>query len=281
MPKRHNLRDMVYDEVSLVDRGANQYAHAVISKSYEETPVEDEIYDAYGDSVDLSDLEDGTVLVDDEGNEFTLTDGEVVPVAKAEKEESEEEEDEKPQPKENPFKRKPKKDEKKEDGVSKSVEEISKAFQEATSDLERDEIIAKAFGHMSELEEIAKAAAQAAYEEREARVLNEYVDIAKSYNVGVEAGTLGAAFKEMAEVMSEENFNVIAKALQVGSEAVEKGLFAETGTHGQGSNSDVLNNIDAYLGNTEIEKSFGGNMMEVFDRNPELYDEYLSELRAR
>ena len=69
---RYQLTDMQFDEVSLVDRGANQYAKTVIAKRDSGDGMEPEIIDEDGNALSLDDLEVGTVVVDDEGSEFVV-----------------------------------------------------------------------------------------------------------------------------------------------------------------------------------------------------------------
>jgi hypothetical protein len=71
-----NLTNMEIDEISLVDKGANQHAMITIAKR---APEEDEMPQLYNDEGQLLDedaLEDGDIVYDQEGNayEFSLTD---------------------------------------------------------------------------------------------------------------------------------------------------------------------------------------------------------------
>src|SRR5215203_5997361 len=83
MPKPiKNLTNMEIDEISLVDKGANQHAMITIAKR---APEEDampeeqiELFDNEGQALDQESLEDGQIVYDGEGNayEFTLEEGE-------------------------------------------------------------------------------------------------------------------------------------------------------------------------------------------------------------
>jgi hypothetical protein len=70
------LFDMQYDEVSLVDRPANQYSKVMIAKAYEEEDPMG-IYDADGFVVDEDDLEHGDYVYDDEGAEYVFVDEDI------------------------------------------------------------------------------------------------------------------------------------------------------------------------------------------------------------
>lgn len=68
-----NVTDMEIDEISVVDRGGNQFADVVIAKranEEEDVPEELELFDEHGESV--SSLEDGQVVYDDAGNAYAF-----------------------------------------------------------------------------------------------------------------------------------------------------------------------------------------------------------------
>lgn len=166
--------------------------------------------------------------------------------------------------------------------VKKSYsEEISKALSDAITDTERDEVISKALGNMEYLEEVAKAAEEAAENERQIRLDAEYTEVAKSYNVGVDPYELGPVLKRAAEYLSYEDCEVIAKALDSASEAVE--LLDEIGNPGLGHNSDVMSSVDAFLDSNVSKGNWTNEEMvsKVFEENPYAYDEYLAERQGR
>ena len=77
MPRVKELRDMEIDEISLVDRPANQHAKVVIAKrATEEDIVPEEIYNEDGELLDAELLEEGDVVFDDEGEAFVVVDEE-------------------------------------------------------------------------------------------------------------------------------------------------------------------------------------------------------------
>lgn len=160
-------------------------------------------------------------------------------------------------------------------------EEISKALSDAITDTERDEVISKALGNMEYLEEVAKAAEEAAENERQIRLDAEYTEVAKSYNVGVDPYELGPVLKRAAEYLSYEDCEVIAKALDSASEAVE--LLDEIGNPGLGHNSDVMSSVDAFLDSNVSKGNWTNEEMvsKVFEENPYAYDEYLAERQGR
>lgn len=262
--KVRQINDLVIDEISLVDKGANQHAVVTIAKSADgETEENMDIYDEQGNPLDVDALEDGDVVYDAEGAayEFTL-------------EEVDEQEPELVGKSANPFKR----DEKKvtepvaKNFVSNLREELSKAL----TDRDRDEVITKAFGTIETLAEQVSKAEEIAKAERQVRLQREYTEVAKSYGLPFEDEVLGGVLMRCAENLSREDCEVIAKALEVAGEAV----YLEKGNIGGGDNSDVLAQVNGFV-SEQVSKSNGFSAeeltSEVFMQHPELYDEYLTE----
>ena len=270
MPKPiKNLTNMEIDEISLVDKGANQHAMITIAKRAPEEENMPELYNESGELLSEDSLENGDIVYDGEGNayQYTLED------------EVEEEREPDPVGKSAFFDEKPKPEN---TGFAKSVmEELSKAF----SDEERDEVIAKALGRVEELEKQQKEFEKVAKAERDLRLTREYIAKAAEYNVPVDPNELGPVLYRMAETMSYDDCAVIAKCLDAAGEM----LFQEAGYQGGGENADVMSMVESYAAE-EIGKSaeagFDGRptaaqISKVFDENPEAYDEYLSAQRAR
>jgi hypothetical protein len=153
-------------------------------------------------------------------------------------------------------------------------EELSKAF----TSIERDEVISKAMAKVEALEARAAAAEAIAKSERDLRLMGEYVEVAKAYNVPVDPQELGPVLMRMADSMSYEDCSVIHKALTSAGSA----LFEEVGFVGGGDNNDVMSQVDAFLQDS-VSKSEGVSkaaaMEEFFANNPAAYDEYLSDRR--
>lgn len=258
MPKPvKNLTNMEIDEISLVDKGANQHAMITIAKRAPEEDVmpEMDLFNENGEAVDQESLEHGDVVFDGEGNAYEYTDG---------RDEDVEEEVGKSaffdQTKTTP-----------QGDFAKSImDELSKAY----SDGDRDEVIAKALGRMSEIEKRYEEVAKAAQAERELRITREYISKAAEYNVPVDAEELGPVLFRMAETMSYDDCSVIAKCLSAAGEM----LFNEVGYQGGGDNADVMDQVTAFAQErTEVGKSFGAaDVNAVFDDNPMAYDEYLA-----
>lgn len=266
MRKVQQIDGLVIDEISLVDKGANQHATVTIAKSADgEKEKQMEIFDEQGNPLDPEQLSDGDHVFDVNGVEYEYTlddepageveqEQELVSVGKSADE--------------NPFRQNAPVKVSKSSGLSDELrEELSKAL----TDRDRDEVVSKALTHMAKLEEIAKAAQKAADEERQVRLTTEYTEIAKSYALPVPDQALGQALLHAAEALSTQDCEVIAKALRAGSERV----FEEQGHNGGGTNSDVITAAEAVIKNAGGDRAEA--MAEFFDKNPAAYDEYLAE----
>lgn len=257
--KVKELLDLEIDEISLVDKGANQHAKTVIAKRHDEEDEMDNYFDQDGEPVDVASLEPGDVVYDEEGTAFEAY-----------------EEDEG-----NPFELH--EDEKELAMVGKSfeIEKFREELSKALTDDDRDAVISKAFDQMAQYEEIAKRAEAAAEAERQIRLDREYIEVAKNYNVGVSPEDLGPVLKRAAEALSYEDCTVIAKALDSASAATE--MFEEIGRQGGGSNSDVFQQVEAVIDGqvAKGDSSREGLISKLFDENPDAYDEYLAEQNNR
>ena len=252
MPRKvRELSGVEIDEISLVDRPANQHARVEIAKRATEEDIVPEIYNENGELLDADLLDEGDVVFDAEGNEYEVV------MEEFEEEGAEEFET-----------------------VGKSFadevrEELSKAF----TDIERDEVISKAMERVDYLQDRLDVAEAVAKSERDLRLQGEYVEVAKSYNVPVDPEVLGPVLMRMADTMSYEDCSVIHKSLTSAGAA----LFDEVGFIGGGDNVDVMSQIDAFLdenvSKAEATISKAAAMENFFQTNPAAYDEYLSTRR--
>ena len=268
MPKPiKNLTNMEIDEISLVDKGANQHAMITIAKRAPEEETMPELYNENGELLSEDSLQIGDVVYDEEGNAYEFVEDEA------------EEREPEPVGKSAFFERQTTEQT---GGFAKSVmEELSKAF----SDEDRDQVIAKALGRVEELEKQHQEFERIAKAERDLRLTREYISKAAEYNVPVDPNELGPVLYRMADTMSYEDCSVIAKCLEAAGEM----LFQEAGYQGGGENADVMSMVEqAAL--QEIGKSAEGGYVgapsaeaiaKVFDENPQAYDEYLSAQRAQ
>jgi len=265
------VSDIEIDEVSLVDRPANQHAKVEIAKRATEEETVPEIYSEDGQLLDESKLSHGDVVYDDEGNAYMYVEDEA-PEAEAEVETKE----------------------LAEAGVSKSADPFGKTegkslgdrvredLSKALTEMDRDEVISKALDEISKADERARQAEEIAKAERELRLTKDYIAKADTYNLPIAAEDLGPVLMRMAETMSYEDCSVIAKALDAASEAYDY-ISSEVGYEGGGSNNEVISAVDAILDESvskgDISKAQA--MEEFFTATPEAYEEYLASRNSR
>lgn len=257
---------MEIDEISLVDKGANQHAMITIAKR---APEEEEMPKLYNESGELlpedHEFSEGEVVFDESGQGYEWVveddqpadDRELETVGKSAFFEDH-------APATNDF-------------TKQVMEELSKAF----SDDDRDKVIAKALGRVDEIQKALDRQAEIAKSERDLRLTREYISKAAEYDVPVDPKDLGPVLYRMAEQMSYEDCSVIAKCL----ETANQGIFEETGYRGGGANNDVMEMVEAYA-SEEIAKAADKPGMpqmvaRVFDENPAAYDEFLAAQRTQ
>ena len=203
-----------------------------------------EIYDESGEALDFDSVSEGDVVFDDEGQAFVIVNEEIGA------------EEEAP--------------------VSKSsfADELREELSKSLTNIERDEVIAKALGQVDEMASQLAQAEEIAKSERDLRLLREYTEVAKSYNVPVDAEELAPVLMAIAEHLPYEYGEVIHKALGAAGDLI----FEEIGYQGQADNNDVLTMVDRYIdenvSKSDISKAEA--VEAVFADNPDAYDEYLS-----
>lgn len=254
MPRKvKELTNIEIDEISLVDRPANQHARVSIAKRASEEDIVPEIYNENGELLDADILEPGDTVFDAEGNAFevVLDDG---------AEEMQYEDEREPELVGKSF-------------AAEVREELSKAF----TDIERDDVISKAMEKVAILEARAAQAEEIAKSERDLRLLGEYTEVAKSYNVPIDPTALGPVLMRMADTMSYDDCSVIHKALSSAGAA----LFDEIGYIGGSDNADVMSQINAFIdegiSKSEKDVSKADAMADFFATNPDAYDQYRAE----
>lgn len=329
------ISDMEIDEISLVDRPANQHAKVVITKNFSEEEAMPDIYDEDGDILDFDEVTEGDVVFDETGEAFVVVDeefeyeDEMESIGKAKfgpleglstgaaqivgrgtqkaqglgakakgfyTKKKVEMDDLGISPKEvtrlrggrvaatagggaalagaggggaYAYNKRGK------SGVKKSfADELREELSKSLTTIERDEVIAKALSQVDEMSESLAEAEEIAKSERDLRLLREYTEVAKSYNVPVDADELAPVLMAIAEHLPYEYGEVIHKALGSAGDMI----FAEIGYQGQADNNDVLSQVDAYIeqnvSKSDISKAEA--VEAVFADNPDAYDEYLS-----
>lgn len=337
------LSDMEIDEISLVDRPANQHAKVVITKNYtgdtytgasKEDTVPD-IYDEDGDILDFNDVAEGDVVFDESGEAFVVVDEELdysdeyADVEKAwtlkgAKVAGKSVGHMNPKVLRENLRGSALKQRGKSLGSgakrvageqaanfrvagSKAIhnrgaqvggaallgagagaggvyggEKLKKSFADelreelskSLTDIERDEVIAKALSQVDEMSASLAEAEEIAKSERDLRLVREYTEVAKSYNVPVDADELAPVLMAIAEYLPYEYGEVIHKALSAAGDMI----YEEIGYQGAADNNDVLARVDAYIDQnvSKADISKAQATEAVFADNPDAYDEYMA-----
>lgn len=303
------LSNMEIDEISLVDKGANQHAMITIAKRAPEEETMPELYTEDGELLDENTLEDGDIVFDDEGNayEFTADEENAEELAEVGKSAGSvvhvagkgsnhgfsnfgRQTGERARRAGKKWNSGKNKNVRRGTyaglgaagvggaayGLSKSFsEEVMEELSKAYTDHDRDEVIAKALGRVEELEQAQHEAEEIAKSERDLRLTREYIAKAAEYNLPVDPAELGPVLYRMAETMDYDDCAVIAKCLE-GAGAM---IFEEQGYIGGGDNNDIMSQVERHA--VEIGKSAdAGTITNVFDQSPEAYDQYLASQRG-
>lgn len=277
---RYRLSDMDFDEVSTVDKPANQYSRIVLAKRHQEDgmppefdPEEgeyeqpDTIFDADGNQIDPADLEPGDQVLDADGNvwEWPADDDaeafEPELVGKS------------------AFL----------DGAGSTpsytnsvLEGLSAELSKALDDEERTAVVSKAVqGLVEENAILAKRVGdyeQIAKRERAIRLEREYFAKADSYGVPIDSTVLGPVLMRMAEALPYADCAVIDKALTISGE-----IYNELGRGGESDVNDPFTQIEEFAagsigkrdGMADISKEQA--TVAFFESNPDAYNEYRRE----
>lgn len=296
------LFDLEIDEVSLVDRPANQHGLVAIAKRDEGAPMA--YYDADGYEVDEDAIEVGDLVYDEQGNEFAMLDPEEAAALEAGEIDAEDfltEDDggtayleEEPQlagvGKRAPWanarrgqpvvKRGQRSTSRGRAPVNKSLgqqvlEQLSKAY----GDDDRNQLIAKAFDMVGQVQAQNSLLMRRVSKMEAERDLTGYVQLAEEYELPVDPMELGPVLKRMADALPEEDLELVDRIL---SAAGSGALYDELGSNGVGS-SNVMEQINAMafqaVGKGDLDLSPEAAISGIFDENPAAYDEYLREGR--
>jgi len=264
MPNR--LSDMIFDEVSLVYKGANQHSRVAIAKSDDGVEQEEAMgyTDQDGNPVDVNALAEGDVVFDEDGQGFVYTEQEL----------DEEYEEVEPEPalvgKSFPARRTGQQE-------PNFEQDVRWQLSKAITDEDRDEVISKAAGYISHLESLVHKAQSDVETEREIRREAEYMEIAKSYS-GLPVGEdqLAAALMDCADNLDESSIVTLQKCLSAASDSA----LAEIGSSGGGFNSDVMAVIEEHANqgiSKDADTTTEAQIAKAFEADPSLYSQYLNE----
>ena len=288
----NRLTDMEFDEISLVNRPANQLCKVVLFKSdaeaasmtdesvvEEETTIDDEMTD---DSIDK--MGNGhskgkqkrrrkkgapEIIIDDEEGDVNVTKTGTNDIEK----------DSVDLPSEvyeyiSAL----------EAANSELTEQVSKNEEAAQQEAEQEDILKAADPEIVAIvkaaEERAEAAEVIAKAERDFRLEREFISKAQSLdNLSVDADAFGKVLKNAAEALSQEDFDALMSTLEGANSSVEAGaVFAEVGKASSFDNdgpTSALNKAAASLRESDSDLTPEQAIAKAVTENPSLYEEYL------
>lgn len=278
------LSNLDIDEISLVDRPANQHGLVTITKRQENLVG---IYDSEGVELSEDELEAGDVVFDDDGQQYLVEETNEVAeepelVGKAVNFGS--------------FGSGAKKlgnmaDRNRKGLVaggaagfvggrmSKSysdtvLEELSKAY--TTGD--RDEVIAKALGRIEESDQRAQRAENIAKALADEAEYGEFFEVAKNFDaLPVETDELATILQTVSKVLDEDQLNTLGRVLA----AADNSIYASEGYDGAGDSSvyGLVESAAAEAVGKGLSLSQEEAVVALFAENPDAYEEYLSEIK--
>lgn len=296
------LFDLEIDEISLVDRPANQHGLVAIAKRDEDNMPG--IFDPDGNAVDEDSLEHGDVVYDNDGNEYVFVEDDEDDTT-AELQSGHDYEDERELTsvgksfgakaaqsalggahRAGEFGRKNKKglayggaaggavgfgSGRMSKGLGESVYE---ALSKALNDGDRDQVVSKLANEVEftkrENDELREQVAYLAAQRED----DEYLEIAKSYNLPVDPARLGSILKSAAATMDDADLAELDRLLTAQSD-----LYDELGSNGSAATSLVMDQVEAMaletVGKSDV--SVAQATVALFEANPAAYDEYMSE----
>lgn len=276
MAMARKLGNLIFDEVSLVDRPANQHGVVVFAKrdTRESGPMG--FYTADGQPIAEPDVQMGQKVYNEAGEEFELgmvdlNDPDLVFVDDEGNEIERESEHE---------------DEGQLVGVGKRETPLSQVFldelSKAMTQDGRDEVVAKALGRMEEIEKRNNDLTRVVSELVDANARRDFTEIAKGYEMPFEADDLGGLLQRLSKSLSPQDMAAVDQILTAGSEFAKQAALLEIGYAG-GQPSTVYDEVAGAAADV-VAKSGGGLSFDqaavaFFDANPDAYDQYESEQR--
>lgn len=302
------LVDLDIDEVSLVDRSANQHSLVSFSKSLasgvvtnpeESMSADFAVFNDAGEQIDADELEPGDVVYDETGEQLVIVEADDDEVGKAATDVALRASGMARAGGKTPswMSRNRRKLligagagagvgavggagyalSRRGDEVGKSLSaSILEDFSKAVTERDREEIIAKAMDEVSKAQEIASEALAYAESEHDARMEEAFISKAAEYNLPVSPEVFGPILKSLAYALEDEELEILDAIFN----AVGDALYNEIGYVGESSNSSVLDQVDAlageYVGKSDL--SHAQAVTAMFEANPSAYDAYISEI---
>lgn len=289
----NRLSDMEFDEVSLVNRPANQLSKVVLFKSDEEPKMPGH----YGKKQKMMDEEEEETpkpghhskMDDDEDEE----EEEVSKPGHPDKMKDEDEDDESMKERMARLRAMQKSDEAVDlpGEVYDYIEALESANAEMVDELSKmaefvegeEEILKNADPAIVEIvkaaEERAQAAETIAKAERDFRLEREFIAKAAEFDrLPVDAAEFGPVLKAAAEVLTEEQFEAITSVLAAANESVAQGnLFTEVGKATSFANDSSMSQIEKAAARLRegSEMTHAESIAKAVEADPSLYTEYL------
>lgn len=301
------LMDLDIDEVSLVDRGANQHSLVAFSKSLDEaSTMEDSmsvdvaVYSETGEEVDVDTLEHGDTVFDAEGNTYVVVD---------EDDDTENDEVGKSATSAASVARTARVMGKRRARQARNMvsdlpagakygaaalagagagaagtaalkksfqDEILEDFSKAITDRDREQIVVKMADEVAKAHQVAEEALAWAEAEHEARLEEAYIAKAAEYNLPIAPEELGPILKAAASVLTDDQLDTLDRLLG----SVSDTFYNEIGYVGGGSNSSVIDQVNAlageYVGKSDLTREQA--ITDMLASDPSLYDAYISEM---
>lgn len=294
MPRTvRRLSDLEIDEVSLVDRPANQHGRVAIAKRAEDAVPE--YVDRDGNEVDTDELEFGDVVFDSEtGQPFYFAspeeleqladDGSNEQIDELDEDLEDEDADERvlagvgksrgrgKAPVRKNARRQPVRKSARRSGGQSILEELSKAL----DDGDRDVVISKLAEMVDDSNARAVRAETIAKRVQAEQEAAAYTQLADTYELPVDPETLGGILSRVAKALPQADLDVLDRVLSAASVG-----FDELGYNGS-NEGDVMGQVMA-IATSAVGKNDGLTIEAAtaafFDANPALYDEYNAESR--
>lgn len=169
--------------------------------------------------------------------------------------------------------------------VKKSYgQEVLETLSKAVSTSERDVVVSKAFDAVEEIAKRNDDLEEVVGFLLEQRQLDDYTEIAKSYELPMEADELGGLLQRAANVLDQDDLAALDRIL-TGASTVNKALYEEVG-YGGYVESDALAAVygaadQAVAKNAELGLTREQAVTALFSANPEAYDQYELEQNQR
>lgn len=316
--RRQRLFDLEFDEVSSVDRPANQYGKIQIAKALTDEEIylsEDDTLELVdGGEIEVSELAYGDEVVDEAGQTYVY-----LPADEAEREEflagdAEDQGDEGGDEPEDVGKTLGQVAEQTVAGAKRAASWAGKnkgktaaaagaagvagggaymeakkslgttvleALSKAVSDQDRDQVVSKLADDLEATQNENAEIRKALEEERDLRITEAFIAKAAEYELPVEPAVFGPILKSIAEVLTDDELTVLDEVL------MSKGadIFDERGFTGGASNSGVLDEL--YGVSAELVGKAAGSVsleqatVALLENNPAMYDAYLAEQNGR